>query len=123
MTNKTPLNIPLRVKCRKEKISQSLKSNSSHEASIQYVLSRAIAHKKHLLDCLLEDTKDVNSDLSWGKESSCDGTEAAATAVEIKSCFLDDNMRPQWGDQKEAEYKACVSWCKLLLVTSVSKCQ
>lgn len=49
----------------------------------------------HRLDSLLEDTKYVNSDLSCGKDSSCDGTGGAATAVQIQSCFLDDNMRPR----------------------------
>lgn len=86
------------------------------------VLSRAIACRQHLLDSVSENTKDVNSDPSWGK-ASCDGTGATATAVQIQPCFLDDNTRPQWADQEEAEHKACMSWCKLLLVTSVTKRQ
>lgn len=61
-----------------------------------HVVSSAIVHKKHILSSLSEESEDVNSDLSWGKESSCDGTEAAASAVEIQSC-LDDNIRPKWG--------------------------
>lgn len=60
------------------------------------VLSRAIVCKKHILDILSEETEDVNSDLSSGKENTSDGTGAAVTAVEIHSC-LDDNVRPQWG--------------------------
>lgn len=50
--------------------------------------------KEAILDSLSEETEDVNSDHSWGKESSCDRTGTAATAVEIHSC-LDNNMRPQ----------------------------
>lgn len=49
--------------------------------------------KKRILDNLSEETEDVNSDPSWQKESSCDGTGAAGTAVQIHSC-LDDNVKP-----------------------------
>lgn len=79
------------MQCRKEKTHNPWIQTLHVRLQFNNVLSRVTVCKNHLPESVLEDTKDVNSDPSWGKESSCDGTGAAATTVQIQSCFLDDN--------------------------------